>query len=166
MNEIIDNTCYLNWYEVSVAIHIAGLRNIESLRKGLKDNHGYTGRDLQDNLYGVLGEMAFAKICNRYFPMTVNTFKGADIGDKWQIRTVGSNKNRNLIIRFADPDSHYYALIDVSKRGDNYKAVFKGWIRGKEAKLAKYLTDFGYEKRPKVFKVPDSALKTTSWFPF
>ena len=165
MNKITDNTCYLNWYEVSVAIHIAGLRNVESLRKGLKDNHGYTGRDLHDNLYGVLGEMAFAKISGRYYPMTVNTFKGADIGNKWQIRTVGSNKNRNLIIRFADPDSHYYALIEIKKYGDNYKAVFKGWVQGKAGKLAKYLTDFGYEKRPKVFKVPDSALQKPYWFP-
>jgi len=165
VTEISDNTCDLSWYEVSVAIHIAGLRNTESLRSGLKDNHGYTGRDLHDNLYGVLGEMAFAKISGRYYPMTVNTFKGADIGNKWQIRTVGSNKNRNLIIRFADPDSHYYALIEIKKYGDNYKAVFKGWVQGKAGKLAKYLTDFGYEKGPKVFKVPDSALQKPYWFP-
>ena len=100
----------MKWNEVSVALHIASLRHTESIRMGLKDNHGYTGRDLHDNFYGVLGEMGFSKITGRYFPMTVNNFKDADVGDKWQIRTVGSNKNRSLIVRYADPDHHFYAL--------------------------------------------------------
>ena len=88
----------LKWYEVSTAIHIVGLRHTESLRKSMQDKHGYKGRDMQDNLYGVLGEIAFAKATNTYFPMTVNTFKDADVGIDWQVRTVGSNKNRDLIV--------------------------------------------------------------------
>ena len=104
--DIQNNTCYLEWYEVSVAMHLVGLRHTEAMRKRLQDKHGYTGRDVHDNLYGLLGEIAFSKISNRYFPMTVNTFKEADIGDTWQIRTVGSNKNTSLIVRNADPVEH------------------------------------------------------------
>ena len=158
--------CYLNWYEVSVAMHLVGLRHTEAMRKKLQDKHGYTGRDVHDNLYGVLGEMAFAKISNRYFPMTVNTFKEADIGDDWQIRTVGSNKNTNLIVRYADPNEHNYALISIAKAAGTYKATFKGWIKGKDAKQARFLTDFGYPTRPKVFRVPDSELQRPTYFPF
>lgn len=171
MTEIKIPVCFLKWNEVSVALHIASLRHTESIRMGLKDNHGYTGRDLHDNLYGVLGEMAFSKITGRYFPMTVNNFKDADVGDKWQIRTVGSNKNRSLIVRYPDPDHHFYALMHVercemwARKEDSYKAVFKGWITAKDAKQARYLTDFGYTERPKVFKVPNSALKMLDWVP-
>ena len=98
-------------------------------------------------------------------------FKDADIGHQWQIRTVGSNKNHNLIVRYADPNPHFYALIEVQKcltwarDEDTYKATFKGWIKGKDAKQARYLTDFGYKDRPKVFSVPYSELKPTSWYP-
>ena len=171
MNKSTVKVCFLTWNEVSVALHISALRHTESIRQKLKDNHGYTGRDIHDNFYGVLGEMAFAKISNQYFPMTVNNFKDADIGHQWQIRTVGSNKNRNLIVRYADPNTHFYALIEVQKcltwarDEDTYKATFKGWIKGKDAKQARYLTDFGYKDRPKVFSVPYSELKPTSWYP-
>ena len=53
--DLTEYSCYLEWYEASVAIHVVGLRHTESLRKGLRDKHGYAGRDVHDNLYGVLG---------------------------------------------------------------------------------------------------------------
>lgn len=159
------NTCELYWYEASVAMHLVGLRHTESMRGKLKDNHGYKGRDVHDNFYGVLGEMAFAKISGIYFPLTVNTFKQADIGKDWQIRTVGSNKNSNLIVRYADPNEHNYALIYIRKGEGVYEATFKGWIKGKDAKQARFLTDFGYSNRPKVFRVPNSELQTPNYFP-
>ena len=164
--DIQNNTCYLEWYEVSVAMHLVGLRHTEAMRKRLQDKHGYTGRDVHDNLYGLLGEIAFSKISNRYFPMTVNTFKEADIGDTWQIRTVGSNKNTSLIVRNANPVEHNYALISITKASGTYKAVFKGWVKGVDAKQDRFLTDFGYPTRPKVFRVPDSELKPPTYFPF
>ena len=48
--DIQNNTCYLEWYEVSVAMHLVGLRHTEAMRKRLQDKHGYTGRDVHDNL--------------------------------------------------------------------------------------------------------------------
>jgi hypothetical protein len=171
MTETKKPVVFLTWNEVSVGLHISALRHTESIRMKLRDNHGYTGRDIQDNLYGVLGEMAFAKITGRYFPMTVNNFKDADVGDKWQIRTVGSNKNRSLIVRYDDPNDHFYALMYIercemwAREEDCYKATFKGWTNAKDAKQAKYLTDFGYTERPKVFKVPDSSLRMLAGLP-
>ena len=139
----------LTWYEVSVAIHLVGLRHTESLRNNMKDQHGYKGRDMQDNLYGMLGEIAFAKITNKYFPMTVNTFKEADIGINWQVRTVGSNNNRDLIVRPADPSKHKYVLVEIIKSpsthydvasNHTYQATIHGWIEGTTAKDNKYLS--------------------------
>jgi hypothetical protein len=167
----------LTWYEVSVAIHLVGLRHTESLRKNMKDKHGYKGRDLQDNFYGMLGELALAKATNKYFPMTVNTFKEADIGNNWQVRTVGSNKNRDLIVRPADPTKHKYILVEITKEFEmgyrnltphstnDYQATVHGWIEGMNAKDPKYLSDFGHPDRPKAYRIPKKDLRPTSWMP-
>ena len=155
----------LTWYETSVAIHLVGLRHTESLRKSMQDKHGYKGRDMQDNLYGMLGEIAFAKITNKYFPMTVNTFKEADIGINWQVRTVGSNKNRDLIIRPTDPVKHKYVLVEIEKDNKDYTATIHGWIEGSNGKNPKYLSNFGYPDRPKAYRIPKEELRSPSWIP-
>ena len=155
----------LTWYEVSVAIHLVGLRHTEALRKGMKDKHGYKGRDLQDNFYGMLGEIGFAKATGRYFPMSVNTFKDADIGINWQVRTVGSNNNRNLIVRPADPSKHKYVLVEIHKSENNYVATVHGWIEGTQAKDKQYLSYFGNPDRPPAYRIPKKASRPTTWMP-
>ena len=159
----------LTWYEVSVAIHLVGLRHTEALRKGMKDKHGYKGRDLQDNFYGMLGEIAFAKATGKYFPMSVNTFKDADIGINWQVRTVGSNNNRDLIVRPADPSKHKYVLVEISTKDSYpdkfYVATIHGWIEGTQAKDNKYLSYFGNPDRPPAYRIPKKALRPTTWMP-
>ena len=155
----------LTWYEVSVAIHLVGLRHTEALRKGMKDKHGYKGRDLQDNFYGMLGEIAFAKATGKYFPMSVNTFKEADIGINWQVRTVGSNNNRDLIVRPADPSKHKYVLVEICKSEDNYVATIHGWIEGTQAKDKQYLSYFGNPDRPPAYRITKKDLRPTTWMP-
>ena len=161
----------LTWYEVSVAIHLVGLRHTESMRHNMKDQHGYKGRDMQDNLYGMLGEIAFAKATNKYFPMSVNTFKDADVGMHWQVRTVGSNNNRDLIVRPADPSKHKYVLVEISKSSNHYSSEAKysakihGWIEGTQAKDNKYLSYFGNPDRPPAYRIPKKALRPTTWMP-
>ena len=159
----------LTWYEVSVAIHLVGLRHTEALRKCMKDKHGYKGRDLQDNFYGMLGEIAFAKATGKYFPMSVNTFKDADIGINWQVRTVGSNNNRDLIVRPADPSKHKYVLVEISTKDSYpdkfYVATIHGWIEGTQAKDKQYLSYFGNPDRPPAYRIPKKALRPTTWMP-
>ena len=155
----------LKWFEVSTAIHIVGLRHTESLRKSMQDKLGYKGRDMQDNLYGVLGEIAFAKATNTYFPMTVNTFKDADVGIDWQVRTVGSNKNRDLIVRPTDPTSHKYVLVEITKSNTFYEARIHGWIEGVQAKREIYKSDFGHPERPHAYRIPKKDLRPTTWMP-
>jgi|TARA_R110000803_G_scaffold39334_2_gene84921 hypothetical protein len=148
----------LEWFEVSVALHIAGLRHAMSVRDKRKDNHGYQGRDLQDNLYGVLGEMAVAKLKNFYFPATVDTFKNADLGKNIQVRTVGSNRNRNLIVRPDDSCSDVFVLVEIIKKEGYYDGLVHGWIWGKDAKRDDWLSNFGQPHRPSAYRVPTSEL--------
>ena len=115
----------------------------------------------------MLGEIAFAKATGKYFPMSVNTFKDADIGINWQVRTVGSNNNRDLIVRPNDPDKHKYVLVEIHKTMHPclYKATIHGWIEGTTAKDNKYLSYFGNPDRPPAYRIPKKDLRPTSWMP-
>jgi len=148
----------LEWYEASQAMSIVGLRHSMSLRDKRKDNHGYSGRDVHDNFWGVLGEMAFAKLKNVYYAGTVDTFKDADVGENYQVRTVGSNKNRNLIIRPDDPTQDIYVLVEVAKCGGYYSCVLHGGIYGYDGKRDEWLSDFGQPHRPSAYRVPNRSL--------
>lgn len=157
-----DFSVRLEWFEVSVALHISGLRHAMSVRDKRQDNHGYEGRDLQDNLYGVLGEMAVAKLKNFYFPATVDTFKDADLGRNIQVRTVGSNRNRNLIVRPDDSSDDVFVLVEIHKKQGYYDGFVHGWIWGKDAKRDDWLSDFGHPQRPSAYRVPTSELNEPS----
>tara|TARA_Y100001951_G_C11291775_1_gene272670 strand:- start:1467 stop:2051 length:585 start_codon:yes stop_codon:yes gene_type:complete len=170
----------ITWYEASTVLHITNLRHIESLRKGFKHRHGYKptiGEDIQDNFYGAMGELAFAKATDTYFPMSVNTFKEADVGINWQVRTVGSHRNRDLLIRPNDPTKHKYVLVEITNdpsdanmllglgTATQYIAIIHGWIEGVVGKKPEYLTHMGHPDRPKVYRIAQDALRCPSWIP-
>ena len=148
----------LEWYEVSVALHISGLRHAMCVRDKREDNKSYEGRDVHDNLYGVLGEMAVAKLKGIYFPATVDTFKDADLGKNIQVRTVGSNRNRNLIVRPDDSSTDVFVLVEITKMQGYYEGIVHGWIWGKDAKRDEWLSDFGQPYKAPAYKVPTEEL--------
>ena len=153
----------LYWHEVSAAVHTANLRQTLSLKDKRRDKFGSKidiDQDMRDNIYGVLGEMALAKMKNIYFDFSVDTFKAADLGKMIQIKTVGGNTNKDLVVRPANDDKLFFALVEVKKTNDwNYQAIYHGGIWGYEAKKHdEWKTDFGYPDRPVCWKVPMEAL--------
>ncbi|MBE25455.1 MAG: hypothetical protein CMM33_08560 [Rhodospirillaceae bacterium] len=153
----------LEWHEVSVAVHIANLRQTLSLKDRRRDKFGSKidiDQDMRDNIYGVLGEMALAKMKNMYFDFSVDTFKAPDLGKMIQIKTVGGNTNKDLVVRPANDDKLFFALVEVKKTADwNYQAIYHGGIWGYEAKKHdEWKTDFGYPNRPTCWQVPMDAL--------
>lgn len=153
-----DYSVRLEWYEVSVAIHVAGLRQSMCIRDKRKDRPSFDGRDMQENFFGVMGEMAVAKFKGMYFPGTVDTFKDADLGKNIQVRTVGSNRNRSLIVRPADSSSDVFVLVEITKKEGFYEGVIHGWIWGRQAKRDDWLSHFGQPHKPPAYKVPTEAL--------
>ena len=161
----------LEWYEISAAVHIANLRQTLSLKSKRRDRFGSQidlDKDMRDNIYGVLGEMALAKMKNIYFDFSVDTFKAPDLGNAIQVKTVGGNVNKERVVRPSNDDKLFFALVEVKKTLDwNYEATYHGGIWGYEAKKHdEWLTTFGYDDRPPCWKVPMEALTKSSVLPF
>ena len=133
----------LNWFEINAAAEVGIRRHIESLRKGLKDAHGFDGKNGWSlNINGALGEMAFAKQQNVYYDGSVNTFKLPDVG-QYQIRTTFMDY---LIVRPGDSDEDIFVM--VQNKCPLFEIV--GFMLGADAKRFN-LTDRGNGRPPAHF---------------
>lgn len=138
--------------ELLLAATIGVQRQVEALRQGLPDKHGFDGGEAWTvHIEGACGELAVAKALDRYWSGTINTFKlSGDVG-KLQVRT-RSRTHYDLLVRDDDCDEDIFVL--VVGRAPSYRVV--GWIRGKDAKRSEYRQSYG--NRPIAYFVPQSAL--------
>lgn len=133
-------------------------RWIEAIEKGLKPKHGLEEEEgLSAHVWGVCGELAYAKARGIFYEPTINTFKAPDVGDV-QVRC-RTNHEWDLIIRRADHDAEFFVLVTVDPKRSTRLRVYDGGYWGWEAKQHKewYRT---YKKgRPKAWFVPQWALR-------
>lgn len=113
------------------------MRNLACLLKGRPSKVGEDSL-WQVHVEGAMGEAACAKALGTYNPMTVNTFKGPDIGKKIQVRT-RSRACYDLIVRANDDDDEAFILVT----GTCPKYTVRGWCWGREAKQARHLKNHG-----------------------
>ena len=142
----------LEWFEVLLAATVGVRRQLEALRSGRPDCHGFDGATgWQVHIEGACGEMAFAKATGRYWSGSINTFKaGGDVGNI-QVRT-RSRDDYDLIVRDDDRDEDIFVL--VIGKAPTFRVV--GWIQGAEAKRPSWRHVYG--ARPPAFFVPQAAL--------
>jgi hypothetical protein len=138
--------------ELLLGATIGAQRQIEALCQGRPDKHGFNGDDAWTvHIEGACGELAVAKVLDRYWAGTVNTFKlGGDVG-QLQVRTRSKN-HYDLLVRDDDKDDDIFVL--VVGRAPQYRVV--GWIRGKDAKCATFQQLYG--SRPLAYFVPQTVL--------
>jgi hypothetical protein len=143
----------LEWFEVSRAALVGVSRQVEAMRKGLK-NTLEANDEWSAHILGALGECAFAKATNRYWNGSVNTFTvGGDVGARMQIRT-RSRHTYDLIVREKDDDNDCYVL--VTGGPDNFQ--IHGWMLARDAKKQQYLANYG--NYGQAYFVPKSALQS------
>ncbi len=147
----------LDWYEVSRAALVGVSRNVEAIRLGCS-NRLKAGEDWSIHILGALGECAFAKATGRYWSGGVNTFHGADIGRRLQVRT-RSKHEYDLIVRADDADEDVFVLVT----GSQDRFLVHGWVLGGEAKREEWIANHG-NYSPAWF-VPSSALNPISELP-
>lgn len=145
--------------EMQHAAMVGVLRQIESMRLGLRDQFGADPNNgWSIHIEGAAGEMAAAKSLGRYWAMPVNTFKdGGDVG-ALQIRTRARHQNE-LIVRPGDRDIDTFVL--VTGRSPRFRV--HGYITGSQAKRDCWL--HGYGGRPPAYFVPQSALHPLDLLP-
>lgn len=152
-------TVRLTAYELMQAATAGCLRQISALVKNLPDKHGFAGLGWSEHIEGACGEMAVAKVVNRYVSGSVNTFKvGGDIGGTIQVRT-RSRHDYELIVRPDDRSEDVFVL--VTGRAPEYEV--RGWIRGEQAKRPDWLASHG--GRAPAYFVPASALQDVASLP-
>lgn len=141
--------------EWKMAIGVAADRQLSAIKKGLKDSVNKKKHwvdDLTYHAYGVIGEMAAAKVLGLTFTGSVDTFRNHPDLAGVEVR-LRSNPSWQLIVRDNDKDNAKYLLV----RGVPPSAVeVVGWIMGRDAKNPAWLRSYGNLK-PAYF-VPDSEL--------
>lgn len=146
----------LTAWEYKHCVDVATTRMSVSIGQNLTDiaaeRRDYNERLLVD-IRGTCGELAVAKLFNKYWAPSVNTFHGVpDIEPNIEVRT-SENPNACLIVRDNDPDDRWYVLVI----GIPPVMDVRGFIRGSDAKRDEWVRNPGGH-RPSWF-VPQSALK-------
>lgn len=137
--------------EMHLAAENGTLRVIESIKKGLKDRHGFEGPGWDINVEGAAGEIAAAKALGTYWGGTVNTFKTVGDVGALEVRT-RSKDYYELIVREGDNSDAVFIL--VTGRAPTFNVV--GWIKASDAKQKKFSKRHG--GRPPAYFVPHDDL--------
>lgn len=135
---------------------VGGLRHMESVGANRKDKHGFDPKErsgLARHIEGACGEIAVAKLKDRYYSGALNSFKGADVGRDWQVKT-RIDRSWDLLVRDDDHDDHIFIL--VTGAAPTY--CIRGWMYGWEAKQPEFLRDYG--GRPEAWFVPQGRLRS------
>lgn len=118
-------------HEMRLAAHAGVERQLEALRLGRQDNHGFEGDGWGVHIEGACAEVAVAKATGRYWDAVVRRPEdlAGDVGRGLQVRST-RRSNGSLIIHHSDPDDAAFVLV-VAK-----PPVFNlvGWIRGRDGK--------------------------------
>jgi hypothetical protein len=139
--------------ELYLAAQIGIARQMEAMRKGLPDKHGFDGLEgWTVHIEGAAGEMAVAKALGLFWNGSLNTFKTQADVQRLEVRT-RSKHYYELLIRPNDDSDALFVL--VTGRAPDFEV--KGWIRGSEAKKQEWLQNHG--GRPPAYFVPHDALR-------
>lgn len=146
----------LEWHEYAMAAEVGKLRQLSSIRQGLKHKYGMPGAGWTEHIEGACGELAVAKVLGIYWDGSVNTFKNlADLRGNVEVRTRSRN-DWDLIVRPDDNDFSVYVL--VTGMCPDYNVV--GWIPGIDAKRQEWLQTHG--GRSPAYFVPQHALASVA----
>jgi hypothetical protein len=143
----------LTWFEAVMAGEVGMRRHLAALRGGNPDQHGRNGEDgWTVHIEGAAGELAVAKVLDRYWSGSVNTYHDeGDVGQRLEVRT-RSRHHYELLVRPGDPPDSAYVLVT----GRVPWFVVRGWVFGHEAMRPEWLRVHG--DRPAAYFVPHEEL--------
>lgn len=140
----------LERHEIEMVAAVGVRRRCASLDR-LADRHGYNGENAwEQDIQAAAAELAVAKVINRYWDGSFDTYKRGDVGSL-QVRST-KRPDGSLIVRPDDPDDAVYFLVV----GEIPEFTVIGWIKGQDAKQERYERAPG--GRPPAFFVPQDDL--------
>lgn len=147
-------TVTLEQYELEMGAIVGAKRTASSIAKKLKSKRaGSRKHDWNEDVEAALAECAAARVLDKYWSGSVDTFKSVgDVGDL-EIRHT-SLEDGSLIIRPKDKEDAIYVL--VTGIAPTFDVV--GWIKGKDGMNKKYMRN--PRGRGVAFFVPQEDLKS------
>jgi hypothetical protein len=126
----------LSWPEVRIGAEVAAVRRASALKNGRNHRHGAVDLSLDDELNGVLGEIATCKFLGVYWPDFGLTPGLVDCG-VCEVRAV-DHFDKRLILHPDDAAGVPWVLAIVTKPP---LVTLRGWIMGGAGKQDKYWSD-------------------------
>jgi hypothetical protein len=137
----------LTWPEIMMAHYVASQRQVQNIMTGAKHKYGFEGDGEQTHARGCIGELAVAKVFNRFWSGSVGNRKVADVGVKLEVRTVDT-PYKCLMMHDDDKDDSPYILADAT---DLPFVRLVGWKLGRDCKQKHYWEEKANNKRPAYF---------------
>ena len=143
--------------EIAMGAFLGLMRNVSSIQRGRRVAHGADGNNTwQLPIECALGAVAFAKLVDRDFEPTNNTFqRGGDGVGRIQVRT-RSGEWTAMIVRKDDDDASPF--VSVHSRCPVFTVL--GWMMAKDAKQERWWRSHGGQ--PPAFFVPTEHLRPLS----
>lgn len=139
-------TVTLSYGEQVAAATIGVQRQLEAIRAGRPDTHGFEGLGWDLHVEGAAGELALAKACGVYWPASVNTFRDGEDVTGYEVRT-RSKPYYDLILRPNDDPEKRYVLIT----GKMPVYQIRGWILGKDGMQEQFWRTIANSREPAYF---------------
>jgi len=143
MSEVI-----LTMREVAMGAHCGIMRNIAAMAAGLEPANGFDEEKGDDpwniHIEGACGEIGAAKLLNRFWSPSVNTFSAPDIGKNLQVRT-RSRHSYDLYIRpktetyRGDNPDNYFILMT----GKAPRFIIRGYMLARDAQREEWIQTYG-----------------------
>ena len=141
-------------YEYAMAANVGSRRVLTAIYKNSERSHGFNkGHGWSEHIEGACAEMVVAKYKNVYWNGSNGTYKTSDLASLTEIRHT-ERADGKLIIRTDDKSERQFVLVT----GLCPTYTIRGYIKAIDAKVDKYLTNFGDDTRPMVWGVPQTDL--------
>jgi hypothetical protein len=151
MSEIIVVT--LDNGAIAAAYAIGTLRHVVSVALKQPDKHGLKPQAAPTkHIIGAAGEIAVAKHLDKYWPASVCTYKGPDLGEKIQVRTRSAHW-AELTIRKDDDPQHAFVLVTCEELPEMH---IRGFLWGHEVQEEWFRSP---NDRPPAYFVPQEAIR-------
>jgi hypothetical protein len=138
----------LTYGQLSMAAHVAVMRNASNILKEIAPKHGASNAEgsWEMNINSCCAELAVARYTNRFWCGTFNNFKARDVGGLVDVRS-RSREDYDLILYRDDPDD--VPFVHVWSHSPDF--TLWGWMFASDGKKEEYWSDPSGKNRPNFF---------------
>jgi hypothetical protein len=152
---VVHGLVRLSWVETHRAAQAGFSRRLEAIRSGRVHRHKLDSLGFNEDAVGAIGEMAAAKLLNRFWSPGLVPDKDEGDVDGLGVRTTMHSDGR-LVVHRDDPDRQKMVLVRWQKWNPEPTFEVAGWLLAAEAKRDEFWRS---DIRSPCFMVPAQRLR-------